>query len=301
MTQILHPLPPYDFFLSTFIFSFGDPEIQRSDRRKFWQVIRIAGKLVLAEATFSGTIEEPVLETRFRGSTSISSEDENEAGRIVARILNLDDDLTPFYQSVMDDLPMYALVQRLRGLKAPTTPSLFEALVDSIIEQQISLNVARALESRLVKLFGDTLVIDDRTYYAFPTPEALALGTAENFRACGLSARKGEYIRNAAGKFVEGEIDSTKFSNLKDSESIIDELCKLRGVGRWTAELAILRGLHRVDAVPADDLGIRRAVSQRYRDGRKINGEETRNIAERWGEYKGLACFYLLIADQMGI
>ena len=84
-----------------------------------------------------------------------------------------------------------------------------------------------------------------------------------------------------------------------DSEAIITELVKLKGVGRWTAELAILRGMHRLDAFPADDLGLRRSIAQRYQRGGKISAEEARKIAEQWGEWKGLAAYYLLIADQM--
>ncbi|MDD1706674.1 MAG: hypothetical protein LUO81_00550 [Methanoregulaceae archaeon] len=134
-----------------------------------------------------------------------------------------------------------------------------------------------------------------------PTPEKLVVGTSKQFRACGLSARKGEYIQYTAEKFADGEIDQNNFKSWQDSESIISELCKLRGVGKWTAELAILRGLHRLDTIPADDLGLRGAISLRYCDGKKINGEEARKIAKRWGKYRGLACFYLLIADQLGI
>jgi DNA-3-methyladenine glycosylase II len=301
MTLTLSPVPPYDFLLSTFVFSHGDPEIRKSEGKRFWQVIRVNRKLVFAEVTFSGDVEASSLAFRYSSKTHLSTGEQSEAGRIISRILNLEEDLTPFYQAVVHDLPMYALVQRLRGLKAPTTPTLFEALVDSIIEQQISLNVARVLESRLVKMFGEPLVIKEQTFYAFPTPEKLVTGTVEQFRACGLSARKGEYIQNAAGKFAEGEIDPKKFEKYQDSESIVEELCELRGIGKWTAELAILRGLHRLDMVPADDLGIRRAISARYCDGKKITGEVARKIAKRWGEYKGIACFYLLIADQLGI
>lgn len=168
MTLTLYPVPPHNFLLSTFVFSQGDPEIRKSEGEKFWQVIRINRNLVFAEVTFSGNIEKPSLKLRLSSKTHLSSAEKIEASRIVSSILNLEDDLTPFYQSVGNDLPMYALVQRLRGLKAPTTPTLFEALVDSIIEQQISLNVARGLESKLVRMFGDPLVFRHHTFYAFP-------------------------------------------------------------------------------------------------------------------------------------
>lgn len=302
MTTItLAVVAPYDFILSTYFFSSGDPAIRKADEGRFWQVIRIGKKLVFVEVFSSDGPEDPSITLQSRAMSRLSSGEQAEASRIVSRILNLGEDLIPFYQSVDDDPPLHAVVQRLRGLKAPTTPTLFEALVDSIIEQQISLNVALSLESRLTRMFGNPLVIHGQTYYAFPTPESITRGTPEQFRACGLSVRKGEYVRNAAEKFVNGEVDPGDLESRHDSESIVEELCKLRGVGKWTAELAILRGLHRLDTVPADDLGLRRAISAKYCGGSKIDGDEARQIASRWGIYRGLACFYLLVADRLGI
>jgi DNA-3-methyladenine glycosylase II len=241
------------------------------------------------------------LKVRFTPEDVLTPGEQEQAGTTISRILNLNDYLTPFYQAVRNDPPMRELTQRLRGLKPPTTPTVFEALADSIIEQQISLAVARTLEARLTKMFGDSLVVDGQTYYAFPVPECLASATSEQFRLCGLSSMKGDYIRSAAERIVKGELDLESLRNTMDSEAIITELVKLKGVGRWTAELAILRGMHRLDAFPADDLGLRRSISRRYQRDGKISAGEARNIADQWGEWKGLAAYYLLIADQMKI
>jgi|MTBAKMStandDraft_1061839.scaffolds.fasta_scaffold09713_3 DNA-3-methyladenine glycosylase II len=301
MPLILNPAPPYDFTLSTFVFSTGDPKIRKAENGRFWQVIRVGGKLVLAEVTAEGTTGNPALKVRLSPDEPLTPGENEQAGDIISRILNLNDYLTPFYKAVRNDPPMHELTKRLRGLKVPTTPTLFEALVDSVIEQQISLAVARTLEARLTKLFGDPLLVDGQTYYAFPTPERVVSATPEQFRSCGLSAMKGEYIRNIAEKVAFGDLDWEYLRTIRDSEGIITELTKIKGVGRWTAELAILRGMHRLDAFPADDLGLRRAIAQRYHTSEKISGEEARKIAAQWGEWKGLAAYYLLIADQMGI
>ncbi len=301
MSFILNPVPPYDFTLSTFVFSSGDPQIRKSENGRFWQIIRVGEKLVLAEITGQGTTGNPALKVRLSSEEPISSGESEHAVNIISRVLNLNDYLAPFYQAVRNDPPLRELTKRLRGLKVPTTPTVFEALVDSIIEQQISLAVARTLEGRLTKLFGDSLVVDGQTYYAFPTPERMTSATPDQFRSCGLSAMKGEYILNAAEQVTRGELDMEHLRTIRDSEEIITELTKLRGVGRWTAELVILRGMHRLDAFPADDLGLRRAIAQRYHINGKLSGDEARKIAEQWGEWKGLAAFYLLIADQLGI
>ncbi|NYT07568.1 MAG: DNA-3-methyladenine glycosylase 2 family protein [Methanomicrobiales archaeon] len=298
---ILNPVPPYNFTLSTFIYSSGDPQIRRSENGRFWQVIRVGQKIALAEVTAEGSTGNPTLKVRLTPEDVLTAGEQEQAKTIISRILNLDDYLTPFYQAVRNDPPMRELTRRLRGLKPPTTPTVFEALVDSIIEQQISLAVARTLEARITRLFGDSMVVDGQTYYVFPKPESLASATPEQVRSCGLSAMKGEYITSAADQVVRGELDLEGLRNIRDSEEIITVMTKLRGVGRWTAELAILRGMHRLDAFPADDLGLRRAIAQRYQIGEKITGDEARRIADQWGEWKGLAAYYLLVADQMGI
>jgi len=296
----LNPIPPYDFTLSTGVFATGDLQIRKSENGRFWQVIMLGETLALADIHSTGTTNHPVLKVRVTGDTASESGYREQAGEMIARILNLNDYLAPFYQSVKDDPPLRHLTQRLRGLKAPSTPTVFEALVDSIIEQQISLAVARTLESRLTKMFGDPLLVDGQTYYAFPVSERLASGKPEQFRACGLSAMKGEYIRNAAQQIHLGELNLECLRAIKDSEEIIGELQKLKGVGRWTAELIVLRGLHRLDIIPADDLGLRRVIARRYEAGGDISGQDVRKIADRWGPWKGLAAYYLLVADMMG-
>ncbi len=301
MRLSINPVPPYDFRLSTFIFSSGDPQIRKSENGRFWQVIRLGEKICLAEITAEGTPGNPALKISLRHDKPLGPAEREQAGITLSRILSLNDHLTPFYQAVRHDPLLHELTNHLRGLKPPATPTVFEALVDSIVEQQIALAVARLLEARMTKLFGDSLVVDGQTYFAFPRPERIASGTVEEFRSCGLSVMKGDYIRNVSGQISRGELDLEGLRDIRDSESIIAELTKIKGVGQWTAELVMLRGMHRLDTIPADDLGLRRVIGRRYRSNEKISGEDVRKIADQWGEWKGLAAYYLLIADLMGI
>jgi DNA-3-methyladenine glycosylase II len=82
---------------------------------------------------------------------------------------------------------------------------------------------------------------------------------------------------------------------------IISELMKVRGVGRWTAELTILRGLHRPDAFPADDIGVWRFIARFYLHNNRISSSEARDFAGRWGSWKGYEAYYPGIADLLGI
>lgn len=300
MKLTIKPVPPFDFDLSAGIFSDGDAQIRRYEKGKYTQVIRVNDKLILVTVTSSGTVDKPGVSVDLKSSKGISDKDRKIAREIVVSLLNMDFDLKPFYEGVKKDRTMYGVTQKLRGLRSPTTPTVFEALVSSIIEQQISLNVAHSIEKRVVKTFGDVLSLDG-TYYAFPTPQKLASATLEKFRKCGLSSKKAEYIRDASKLIADGKLDLDKFRHYESTDEVIDELCEIRGIGVWTAELTMVRGMQKLEAIPADDLGLRRCISHYYCNDRKISGEEARKIAEKWGEWKGLASFYLIAAETMGL
>jgi DNA-3-methyladenine glycosylase II len=297
----LVPRPPFDFSLSAAIFSSGEPDIRTFRDGVFLQVLDTGTALVLAEVRSSGTTEDPKLALTLRSDRPVGKGMARRAGALVAAILSTADDMTPFYRAVAGDPVLADLCVRLRGVRAPVTPTVFEALVDSIIEQQISLKAARSIETRLVHATGKQLDLDGIVWYCYPDPEVLA-GTADStFRTCGLSARKGEYIRDISRLILKGELDMEGFRKYPDTEGIIGELVKVRGIGTWTAELTILRGLHRPDAFPADDVGVRRIISQFYLSGRKLSPGEARTFAERWGTWKGFAAYYLEVADLLGV
>jgi DNA-3-methyladenine glycosylase II len=297
----LDPLPPFDFDLSARIFSDGDPRIRKYQSGKYWQVIRLNRKLVLITIVSTGSMEGPLLIVDLRANDKISNNDKKKAEEIISSLFNIAFDLKLFYEGVKEDKVLSELTQKLKGLKNPRTSTIFEALMCSIIEQQISLNVAHTLQVNMIKTFGDTLKIRNEFYHAFPTPQGLAIATREQLRKCGLSLKKAEYINDISQSIVDGELNLDKYENYKDAKSIINELCKIRGIGGWTAELTMIRGMNRLDVIPADDLGLRRHISHYYCNDRNISSAEARSIAESWGRWKGLAGYYLIVAARLGI
>jgi DNA-3-methyladenine glycosylase II len=294
-------LPPFSFSLSSEIFADGDRQIRNYEQERFWQVLRVNDKLVLATVKEVGTVDNPKVFVELKSGKPITTVDKQRAEEAVNALFHLDLDLKPFYETVKNDKTMADVTTKLWGLKSPTTPTVFEALVDSIVEQQISLKVANSLEARIIKKFGDTLDLDGDVYYVYPTPQSLAAVSIEALRGCGLSFRKAEYIKGAATLIAEGKLDLEGFRSYERSEQIIKELDEIRGIGVWTAELTMLRGMQRLEALPADDLGLRRVIARYYRDGKPIKSAEARRIAENWGEWKGLAAYYLVVADMKNI
>jgi DNA-3-methyladenine glycosylase II len=300
MTDIsLFPKPPYNFPISAAIFSGGDPAIRTYKEGVFSQALEIGGqpfRIRLGTGTGSSRLTLSVYPDPV--DTGVREEAVRDA---VISMFNLHDDLIPFYHTIEKDRVMNRLAHELEGLKVPTTPTVFEALVDSVIEQQISLKVAHTLQNRLIKAVGTQLYDGESRYYCYPTPGILAATRPELFRECGMSVRKGEYIREISAAIVSGELDVEKFRGYPQTEELIEEMVKIRGIGKWTAELTILRGIHKLDAFPADDVALRRIMAGLYNGGRNLNAAEARGIADGWGIYKGLAAFYLVMAEFFNI
>ena len=294
-------VPPFNFDLNAKIFSNGDEEIRRYENGLFWQIIRIDDKLALACIESTGTEKHPRLLVEFQTNRELTEDNKRKASRTICRLFNLEFDLTEFYRQIRKDSTLSTLAGQLIGLRSPTTQFAFEALVDSIVEQQISLKVANAFDRRIIKKWGDTLVLDDKKFYAYPTPKALELATLQELRDVGLSERKAEYVMNAASLVARGKLDLEAREGREYASDIIEELDRVRGIGVWTAELTMIRGMRRLEAFPADDLGLRRTISHFYCGGKRIESAEARKIAENWGRWKGLAAYYLIVADIMGL
>jgi len=160
----------------------------------------------------------------------------------------------------------------------------FTTLARSIVGQQISVKAAQAVWGRVAACCGEL------------APRAVLRRRATTLRACGLSDRKVEYIRDLARHFVSGRVDPSKFTSQSDEE-IIAELVDIRGIGRWTAEMFLIFNLLRPNVLPLDDLGLVKAVSLNYFDGAPMQGREGRAqifaLAAVWEPWRSVATWYL--------
>ena len=176
---------------------------------------------------------------------------------------------------IMAEHPRVALVSR---------GDAFSTLARSIVGQQISVKAADAVWGRFCATCGEL------------TPRSVLRRRATTLRACGLSERKVEYIRDLCEHFITGRVDPARFAG-QDDEAIIEELTDIRGIGRWTAEMFLIFNLLRPNVLPLDDLGLLRAVSLHYLDGEAIAGREGRArveaLATEWAPWRSVATWYL--------
>lgn len=158
----------------------------------------------------------------------------------------------------------------------------FSALVRSIVFQQLSTKAASTIHARLIGLMPDGAV----------SPEALALITETQFRNAGVSRQKAMYLRDLCERVAAGDVVLDGVEALED-EAIIAALTKVKGIGRWTAEMFLMFRLHRPDVLPVNDLGILTAVQRAYRLRKRPTPDRLRRIADAWKPYRTVACWYL--------
>ena len=161
---------------------------------------------------------------------------------------------------------------------------VFNALVSSIMSQQLSTKVARVFHKRFVDLYG-----------TLPTPQQLLDTPFETLRGIGLSNAKANYLLNIARFALEKGLDHKTLRKMKDEEAI-EYLTQIKGVGQWTTEMLLMFSLGREDIFPVGDLGIQQAMIEIYgiriRDKKKLKQKLIR-ISRSWSPYRTYACMYL--------
>jgi DNA-3-methyladenine glycosylase II len=167
------------------------------------------------------------------------------------------------------------------GLARAQRADHFSALVRAITGQQLSTKAASTIFGRLVALMPDGV-----------TPAALAALTDEQLREVGMSRQKITYFRDLCEKTLTGVVPLDALDTLADDE-VIAALTKVKGIGRWSAEMFLMFRLHRPDVLPVDDLGILNAVKNVYRLRKRPTAERVRKIGEAWKPYRSVACWYL--------
>jgi 3-methyladenine DNA glycosylase/8-oxoguanine DNA glycosylase len=162
----------------------------------------------------------------------------------------------------------------------------FQALARSIIFQQLSGKAAGTIFGRFVGLFEE-LQAD-----GFPAPGKVLEASEERLRSAGLSRQKIAAVRDLSEHFASGELGPDVFADLADDD-VVANLTRVRGVGRWTAEMFLMFHLRRPDVLPVNDVGINRALRTQYGLESLPSPADVLRIGEPWRPWATVACWYL--------
>ncbi len=177
---------------------------------------------------------------------------------------------------------MRVTIERVGPCTLEPDPHIFNALVDAIISQQISVRAADAIMARVRAALPEGKV----------TPEALLPFDFDRLRTLGLSTPKARYILNLVEQVCSGQLQLEVLSEL-DDEEIIRQLTAVKGIGRWTAEMCLIFTFGRTDVLPVDDLGFLEGIRAAYQLAARPSKQEARERGELWRPYRTFATWYM--------
>ena len=156
----------------------------------------------------------------------------------------------------------------------------FSTLARAIVGQQISVKAAQSIWNRVVLAAGKI------------SPPILLALRVEELRACGLSGGKVAYIKDLARHFDDQLVNPRRWSRMSDDE-VINDLVRVKGIGRWSAEMFLIFYMMRPNVFPVDDIGIIRAIEKHFHDGERLSKAEVLAYRQRWAPWNTVASWYL--------
>jgi DNA-3-methyladenine glycosylase II len=209
---------------------------------------------------------------------------------LVRRLFGIDVDLTPFYRAA-DKVPwLEPLVRGARGVKPPRYPSVWEACVNAIVYQQVSIHAAGAILRRVIERYSEAVPVNSANLYAFPGPQVFLDAEPDEMRSLGMSVNKIVSVRAVARAILDGAIDEAGLALLPTPE-LMASLTVHKGIGPWTAAVVALRGFGRLDLFPMNDSGVARSVKD-------LSGEsnvDVEALLALLGAQRGMLYYHLLI------
>ncbi len=291
----LEPRPPFRLDLTVWALR-RQPQnaVDLWDGTTYTRVFATDGQPVIARVMQEGGPGHPHLRVGLSCAQPVSKAAAASISSQLGTMLGIDEDLSLFYRNADEDEQLKQLAAEFTGLRPPRFPSLFEALINAFACQQISLNVCITLLNRLVLTYGREAADGAVRLHAFPGPEQLASADPADLRELGFSRNKGSAIVGLSKAMLDGSLDPDEIASLNDEEAI-ERLQEIPGVGRWSAEYVLLRGLRRLNIFPGDDAGAQNSIQRFLSLASKPDSAGVRRIMQRWAPYQGFVYFHFLL------
>ncbi len=210
----------------------------------------------------------------------------------VRRMLGVDRDLSDFDRAARGVSWLRPLAIRMRGVRPPRYPTLWEACVNAIVFQQVSLVAASSILQRMIIALGAPIERGDDVLRAFPSIESFQGASDDVLRSAGLSANKLAALRGVADALLSGVLDEASLEE-RPSPDAAALLGRIKGIGPWTATVILLRGLGRLDVFPMNDTSVSRNLA--FVAGAAAPIDVARVLAAL-GRQRGMLYYHLLLA-----
>jgi DNA-3-methyladenine glycosylase II len=293
----LKPVAPFDFskslwFLSGFSPMQNEQEIKKGD---FTKAIKIKGETIAFEIKDRGTIESPKLVFTAYSASKLPSETKELVADRISFFLSLQDDLKEFYEIAKKDSHIQPAIKQFYGHKQVKFLTPFEIACWAILTQRIPMNVARKMKQNIVINLGGKINVKDTEFRSFPEPSDLVAASAE-LPELVPNKRKVEYLLAVAQAFCNVDEQWLRTGIYAD---VRDWLTGIKGIGDWSANFVLIRGLGRIEELSSIEPQLALDVARIY--GGKdepMSNEDVCRIAENYGIWKGYWAYYLRIYSE---
>lgn len=289
----LHPKPPYNFpLLLDFLTRFAHPTLNIVHDDALWRVVNANGGLALLRVKRRGSVDAPYLDV----DVAMSSGDVDDMALIesIQHILPVEHDWSRFYSLSQNDLKLWGVVESLVGLPELRTASMFEALMQTVIEQQISWVTAQKAQRWLVEWAGNKLDYAGQVHYAFPTAEQIAAATVDDLKPLKITFKRMALMIDLASQVANGQLDLEGLREISPAEAY-QQLLAIKGIGHWTAAVTLERAFGYTDWVAYNDVVLQAATNRYLLGGSgRIPPELVAETFARYGDHAGLAARYTM-------
>ncbi len=291
VTFQVKPLPPFRLDLTAWALRRRPTNIvDRLDDGVYARVLMLDGAPVDVVVIQRGSFETPRLMVSATAPHRVSPA---EVRTVIEGMLGTRVDLGAFYDRARkEDGELGDLVRRFRGVKPPRFPSVFEALVNAVACQQLSMSAGLQLLNRLSQRYGGRIEQTETLHYAFPRPGDLSNLRESELRQLGFSSRKSRALIELSQRVVSGALDLDGLGQVSEDRAL-SYLDEIPGIGRWSSEYVLLRGLGRTNIFPGDDVGARNGLKRLLKLKGDLDYDGVKQVIGEWKGYGGLLYFHL--------
>lgn len=289
----LRPTPPYNFpLLLDFLSRFAHPTLDIVREGAYWRALRLRNGLALVRVTGRGTPDAPELDVHLAASRG----EVDNAAVLEGLAHSLPISITPqaFYTFARTDPHLWNVVEPLVGLPELRGSSVFEALTQTIIEQQIAWVTAQKAQHWLVEWAGNTLEHNGHTYFASPTPDQLRRATVDDLKPLKITFKRMALLIDLAARVSDGTLDLESLRTLTPHDAYA-QLTGIKGIGHWTAVVTLERAFGYDSWIAHNDVVLQSATNRYFYGGQgRIPPEQVTETFTRFGAFAGLAARYTM-------
>ena len=261
--------------------------LHKVDAASATKLLAIDGTQVLIRLTGNNR----KIEVEFLNLKPTSAVKEQVKGYVI-EWFDLENDLKEFYLMASKDDLLKELVKKFYGYRIIGQPDLFESLIWAVLGQQINLSFAYTLKQRFVEKFGTKYEWKGDNYYIFPSYEIVSKLTDDDLLPLQFSRQKSKYTVGIASAFADGVVSKEKLKNISLTDAK-NELMKIKGIGNWTANYALMKTFRYPDAFPLEDAGVHNAIKNLMNMKAKPRLDKVKRIFKKYKGWEAYATLYL--------